>query len=205
MTRHRLIYVPSASTPSITIGRKNSVSVTGSGGNFTIGWSSGGAAANGTWLVAVIGEVQAATPPLISGGSTWTRLGTTNCYYKQCGPSEPTTYTVQYIGAAKPDGTAVTICEILGASAVDATASVTSSSTSPSVTSSAASDAIVVAMRNSSAAATITPPSGYTLQSSISGNAASAIATKLNVGSGSISPGAWNTSFSALHTLAFKV
>ena len=200
---HNLKFIRRTAAAAISIGRSNSVSVTGSGSSFTIGWSSGGAAANGTWLVAVIGETTSATHPLISGGSTWTRLGSTNCYYKQCGVSEPTTYTVQYVGSTKGDGTNVSILEIIGSSAVDVSGSATSTATSPTVTTTAT-DCIVLAMRDSAANAA-TPPSGYTRQTYSSVNAASSLATKLLVASGSVAPGSWSASCSALHTLAFKV
>lgn len=205
MTRHRLIYVPSVSSPAITIGRSRTVYTSGAGGNFSIGWPSGGAAASGTWLVAIISEATSATAPLISGGSAWTRLGSTKCYYKQCGASEPTTYTVQYVGTTKSDATSVSIIEVIGASAVDATASATSTSSAPSVTTTSATDAIVLAVGHNTGS-TPSPPSGYTLGSTTTmTNISTGLASKLNVGLGSIAPGNWGSSFTALHTIAFKV
>lgn len=194
-----------ASAASISIGRSNVRYVSGSGTDFTIGWASGGAAANGTWLVAVIGEVTGATAPLITGGSTWTRLGSTKCYYKQCGASEPTTYTVKYVGASKSEATAVAIIEVIGANSMEASASATGTNAAPSVTTTAATDCIILAMQQNTGSSP-TPPSGYTLGTTTSLiNASAAVASKLNVGSGSISPGNWGASYGSLHTLAFKV
>jgi len=189
---------------AIAVGRSNTVYTSGSGTNFTIGWTSGGAAANGTWLVAVIGEATSATAPLISGGSTWTRLGSTKCYYKQCGAAEPTTYTIQYVGSAKGDATAVAIIEVIGATSMESSSSATSTNVSPSVTTTAAGDAIIVAMQQGTGA-TPSPPSGYTLGTTVSmANASAGVASKLNVGVGTIAPGNWGASYGNLHTLAFK-
>ena len=204
MSRRRVIYVPAAAA-AISIGRSNSASVSGAGTSLSVGWASGGAAANGTWLIAVT-RVTNGTGT-ITGGSAWTQIGSTGVYYKQAGASEPTTYSVAYSGSSKSDGVVVTICEVIGASSMESSAPATNTSTSPSVTSTAAGDCVVVAMSHSSAAATITPPTGYTKQSSVSETSAflaSAIGTKLNVGSGTIAPGAWNASYSTLVSLAFK-
>lgn len=200
-------WTPASAPASISIGRSNSAAQTGSGASMSVGWASGGAAANGTWLVAVIHTNMSGTGT-ISGGSAWTQIGTTKVFYKQCGASEPTTYSITYSGSSKADGTVVTICEVIGASSMESSGSGTSTNTAPSVTSTASGDCIVLAMGHGNSAATITPPSGYTTQSSISNGTATeatAIATKLNVGTGTIAPGTWNTSFDVLASLAFKL
>lgn len=196
-------YQQTPAPASITLGRNNSNSVSGVGGSFTIGWSSGGAATNGTWLVAAI-RVSAGTGA-ISGGSTWTQIGSTGIWYKQCGASEPTTYSIVYSGSGKGDDGVVAICEVIGANSMESSASATSTNTAPSVTSTNAADCVVLGMGNNAAAATITPPTGWTKQiGNNNGSRAVAIAAKLNAGSGTIAPGTWNASYSSLVSLAFK-
>ena len=204
MSSHQLKFIRRAAA-GITIGRSNSRAVDGTGSSYTIGWAAGGAAANGTWLVAVVEEATGSgTHPYITGGSAWTRLGTTKCYYKQCGASEPTTYTISYAGASKGEGSAVAILEVFGASSVEATANASSTNAAPSVTTTDANDLIVLGAGNSSALGTVTPPTGWTTQTTGSGNAVACLATKLLAGLGSISPGNWNTTYAKLYTLAFK-
>lgn len=198
-------YQQTSAPAAITLGRSNSRAVDGSGSSYTIGWASGGAAANGTWLVAMVEEAtNSGTHPYITGGSTWTRHGTTKLYYKQCGASEPTTYTISYAGATKGEGSAVAILEVFGASSVEAVNDASSTNASPSVTSTDANDLVVVGAGNGAALGTVTPPTGWTTQTLGSSNAVACLATKLAAGSGSISPGNWNTTYKKLYTLAFK-
>lgn len=204
MSRRRLIFVP-APVAAITLGRSNSRFVDGTGGSYTIGWASGGAAAAGTLLIAVIEEAtDSGSHPYISGGSAWTRIGTTKCYYKISGASEPTTYTISYAGESKAEGSAVAILEVFGASSVEDATSASATATAPSVTSTNANDLIVVAAGNGSALGTITPPAGCTTRATGSGNAVACLATKVPGVTGTIAPGAWNTSYKKLYTLAIK-
>jgi hypothetical protein len=198
---------PAAS--SIALGRSNSASTSGAGGNYTIGWASGGAAANGTWIV-LIARDNISNAMSVSGGSAWTQVGTSKCWYKQCGASEPTTYTITYTGGSKSDGGSATMLEITGASSMESSASSSSTNTPPSVTSTSASDIVVVAGGYGSGTTTvITAPSGYTTQSKRdNATVVTAIAAKTSAGSGTISPGAWSltnsVTFQSVATLAFK-
>jgi hypothetical protein len=202
--RRRLIHIPKP-VVAITLGRSNAATADGTGGNYTIGWASGGAAASGTWLVAIVEEAtDSGSHPFITGGSAWTRLGTTKCYYKQCGGSEPTTYTISSSRGSKGEGSAVAIMEIFNAASVESTNDASNTATAPSVTSTDAADLVVLAAGNGGALGTITPPAGWTKQATGSSNAVACLATKLNAGSGTISPGAWNTTYKKLYSLAFK-
>lgn len=205
MSSHQLKFIRRAST-GITLGRSNSAYSNGVGGSYSIGWSSGGATANGTWLIAIVEEsTDSGSHPYISGGSAWTRLGSTKCYYKQAGSSEPTTYSISYAGSSKSEGSAVTILELFGASSVESTANSSATNASPSVTSTNAGDCVVLAAGyGTSGLGSFTPPSGWTSQSSVIQNAATCIAAKLNAGVETISPGNWNTTFKKLYALAFK-
>lgn len=208
MTTHRFLYVPALSA-AITLGRSNSSVKSGSGSSQSIGWASGGAAANGTWLVLAIidNETGNYTP---SGGTAWTRLGSTKIWYKQCGASEPTTYSVTYDGGSKNSAGAMVIQEILGATSVDASASTTSSgTTSPAVTVTGSADLVVLAaVATGQSANPPSAPSGYTLRASNtptgSATVLAAIATKAGVGAGTETPGAWGNSWNQLGTIAFK-
>lgn len=207
----------------ISIGRAATASKNGSVASYTIGLS-GGAAAAGTWIVAVFGG-SAPTQTIadtVGGGGTWTEMnaGSTSkrCYVKLCNGSEPTTYTITFNGTAKSTNSCCVIVEILGANATnpDAHAEATNTATSPSATSSATTDAAVLCVLDNESGASAnfsSPPSGYTSQGSISLGSSSdpptlaKIVTKLNVGSGTISPGSWITSSNTacqLWTLLFK-
>ncbi|CAB4177878.1 hypothetical protein UFOVP1004_34 [uncultured Caudovirales phage] len=204
MSSHQIKFIRRAAS-AISIGRSNSRAVDGSGGSYTIGWASGGAATVGTLLVAVVEEATSSgTHPYITGGSAWTRLGTTKCYYKICGAAEPATYTISYAGSSKGEGSAVAILEVFGATSVESTLDASATNVSPSVTSTNANNLVVVAAGNNSALGTVTPPTGWTKQSTGSGNAVACIGTKLVAGSGTISPGNWNTTYTKLYTLAIK-
>ena len=205
MSSHQIRFIRRATT-GITLGRSNSAYSNGVGGSYTIGWSSGGAAANGTWLVCVVEEkTDSGSHPYVSGGSAWTRLGTSKLYYKQAGASEPTTYTISYAGASKSEGSAVSIMELFGASSVESTANSATTNVSPSVTSTDAGDCVVLAAGyGTSGLGSFTPPTGWTTRSSVIQNAATCLAAKLNAGSGTIAPGNWNATFKQLYALAFK-
>ena len=88
----------------------------------------------------------------------------------------------------------------------DASGTATSSATPPSKTSSAATDASVIVWAGYSTPPTA--PSGYTIQGSGSIAAitvlGTAIASKLSVGSGAISPGAWSASGYVVGNILFK-
>jgi len=207
----------------ISFGRNATGSITGTNTNYTVGFS-GGASAAGTWVVAVIQDVDTGQAT-ISGGSAWTKAAggqdvgsgySARCYYKKCGASEPSTYTVTYAGSSKSDANCVTIFEVLGANATNPDdIQVTSNTATPhSVTSSATTDCVVlVAADSQMTGAGFTPPTGYTAQGNIEvANGTTflltAIAAKLNVGAGTISPGAWGspeTSADFLWTIAFKL
>ena len=206
MSSHQLRFVRRSVAAGITLGRSNSTYSNGVGSSYTIGWSSGGAAANGTWLVCVVEEnTDSGSHPYVSGGSAWTRLGTSKLYYKQAGASEPTTYTISYAGSSKGEGSAATILELFGASSVESTATSATTNVSPSVTSTDAGDCVVLAAGyGTSGLGSFTPPATWTTRSSVIQNAATCIAAKLNAGSGTISPGNWNTTYKRLYALAFK-
>lgn len=205
MSSHTLKFIRRAAVTPIAVGRANSASITGTGSSYTIGWASGGAVAAGTLLIAVIEEAtNSGTHPYISGGSAWTRLGTTKCYYKICGASEPTTYTISYAGASKGEGSAVAILEVFGATSVEDATSASATNTAPSVTSTNANDLVVLGAGYEGTLGTVTPPTGWTKQTTGSGNAVACLATKLTAGSGTISPGTWNTTYKKLYTLAVK-
>lgn len=198
-------YQQTAAPAAITLGRSNSRAVNGAGSSYTIGWASGGAAAAGTLLIAIVEEAtDSGSHPYITGGSAWTRIGTTKCYYKICGAAEPLTYTISFAGSSKGEGSAVAILEVFGAASVESVNDASSTNVSPSVTSTDANDLVVVAAGNGGALGTVTPPTGWTTQALGSGNAVACLATKLTAGAGTISPGNWNTSYKKLYTLAIK-
>lgn len=199
-------YVPPAS--GISIGRSNSASITGSGGSFAIGWASGGAAANGTWLVLVARDNISNTWN-ITGGAAWTQLGTTKIWYKQCGASEPTTYAISYSGSSKDDTACMSMIEILGASSMEVSNTGANSLTPPTLTGMTAGNiGVLVGGDNGGGTGVITAPSGYTLQTKRdTADAMTAIATKTGLGT-SESPGNWSitnsVTFNVLASLAFK-
>lgn len=213
---------PAAAPPAgVTVGRSNSAAIAGSNTSCAVGWASGGAAANGTWLVAVCRN-NTGNSYNITGGSAWTELGTSNIFYKQCGASEPTTYSCQYFGSKKDEAQAISIIEILGASSMEAGTSASATNTCPARTSTDAGDLAVIAgaLAGFLVDLTIAPPSGYTLATKndksnavgfYTSNANTILATKSSVGSGSISPGAFSCTTSSGHgtldqvaTLLFK-
>ena len=193
----------------IANGRSASNGTTGATSSFTVGF--GSASATGVWIVAV---VQSNTPVnSISGGTNaWTPVASSSSgaivYTHLVASSEPTTYTVTYSGSGKSDGAECTIFEVLNANSTnpDASGTATSSATPPSKTSSAATDASVIVWAGYSTPPTA--PSGYTIQGSgsIAGTpvTGTAIASKLSVGSGAISPGAWSASGNVVGHILFK-
>jgi len=198
-----------AAAASIAVGRSNSASTTGTGTTYSIGWSSGGAAANGTWIVFVARDNSANTP-VVSGGSAWTQLGTSKVWYKQCGASEPTTYSVSYSGSAKGDTGCCTMVEILNASSMEASATGTSTNTPPALATITSGDIVVVVGGGSGSGSNgaITAPSGYTMASKReSADAVTAAATK-TVSATSETPGAFtitnSATFAVVASLAFK-
>ncbi len=190
----------------LSVGRSNFRVVNGSSGSYTLGWAAGGAAANGTWLVAVVEEATASgTHPYFSGGSAWTRVGTSKCYYKQCGASEPTTYTVSFAGQSKGEGSAACIIEVFGASSVEAAVAASSTNASPTLSPFTTGSLVVLGAGGSGAQiTTATPPTGWTVGPRASGNAGSCLATHFPAGSGSLSPGNWDTTYTRLYSLSFK-
>jgi hypothetical protein len=210
MSSHQLKFIRRASVAGITIGRSNTASVTGTGSSYSIGWSTGGAAASGSWLVLVARD-NISNNWNITGGAAWTQIGSSKIWYKQCGGSEPASYSLSYSGSNKDEAASMTILEVLGASSMESAASAANTNTPPSVTSTNANDLIVIAGGYGGFATTgvITPPSGYTVQSKRDGQTViTAIATKPAAGSGTISPGAWSITnslvFQQVATLAFK-
>ena len=207
---------PTAAPPSgITLGRSNSAVIAGTNTSCTIGWASGGAAASGTWLVAVCRN-NTGNSFNITGGSAWTEIGTSNIFYKQCGPSEPTTYSCQYSGSNKDEAQSITILEVIGASSVEASSSAAATNTPPSRTSTDAGDLAVIAggLADFLVDLTITPPAGYTTASKhdksndvslYTSNACTIIATKSSVGTGTIAPGAFVCTTSSSHSTLQQV
>jgi len=197
---------PVAPPAGLSVGRSNFRVVNGSSGSYTLGWASGGAAANGTWLVAMLEEAMVSgSHPYFSGGSAWTRVGTSKCYYKQCGPSEPLTYTVSFFGQSKSEGSSACIMEIFGASSVEAAVAATSTNASPTLSPFTAGSLVVLGAGGSGAQiSSAVPPTGWTIGPAASGNAGSCLATNFPAGSGSLSPGNWNTTYTRLYSLSFK-
>lgn len=201
-------YRKPAAAVSLSVGRSNSASVSGAGSSYSIGWTSGGAAANGTWLVLVARD-NISNGWNIIGGSAWTQLGTTKIWYKQCGSSEPTTYTISYSGSSKADTACMSMIEILGASSVEVSGYTTNTNTPPALTGMTAGNiGVVVGGDNGGGTGVITAPSGYTMQTKRdSADAMTAIATKTGLGT-SETPGNWSitnsVTFNVVASLAFK-
>jgi len=211
----------------VSFGRTAKNSQSGVGGNYTVGFTlrgaSGVAAASGTILLAVLADnANTAGSLAISGGGTWTKLtgGTTgysscSVWMRVCGVSEPLSYTVTYSGSTATDSACCTLIEVFGAnvSNPDDIQVATNTGTSPTATSSNADDGglICVADLNGNSMSFDDTPTGYDLwsrvQTSVGNTLTAAIATRGQVGSGSISPGAWvnpATSASYLWTILFK-
>ena len=204
---NNLVYGNSVILP-LVVSRANSA---GSSGivSFELGWVSGGAAAAGVFLVAAIGS-NTGTAATISGGSTWILLNNIyghSVYYKVAGGSEPSSYTITYNGVGIKDGATASIIEIENCNATnpDASASSTYTVTNPSAISTNVDDLSVICFAGGGTAPIA--PSGYTINTSISdfpNGVGTTIANKVNVGSGSISPGDWSLPATNASTILVK-
>ena len=195
--------------PFISRGRTATATFSGTGSSYSVGFS-GGVPIAGTILLAVIADDSGAGSGLtITGGSTWTplvggysTLPSVKAFIKVCGSSEPATYTVSYSGTSLSDVSCVAIEEFVHANStnpVDVQV-LANSSTPNSATASSPSDACILLMADF---ATGTPwfdsaPPGYVLDCWQENYAplahwtpTVAIASQLNCGYGTISPGAW--------------
>lgn len=198
--------------PAPTTGRTAVGTDTGVNPDYQVGFS-GGACADGTWLVAIIND-DSGGDATISGGSTWTRasggeinVASHSCqlWYKRCGASEPSTYTVSSGG----NGSACTLLEIFDADTTnpDDIQHSTNTATAPTATQSSTNALAVIVAADDTNFTAYTEPSGYTLMDGSSFQGTSAIAVKTLSGAGSVSPGNWTgvsgtTSF--VWTLIFK-
>ena len=192
-------------------GRCASTGVGNTGANYTLGFA-GGAAANGTWIVAIISDNQPSSNNTITGGSSWTAAtgNTTGCrvFYKQAGASEPSTYTISYAGSGKANCSCTVIFEVLNANATnpDVTANATSTTTPPAVTTTGTSDISILCAPVSGAVAvpsTFTAPSGWVIPTngSLTQNTLvqCVLAYKLISGAGTITPGSWGNADKQFH------
>ena len=202
----------------VTVSRSNSASISGSNTSLSIGWVSGGAAASGKWLVAVCRN-NTGNSYNITGGSAWTEIGTSNIFYKQCGASEPTTYSCSYFGSKKDEAQSITIIELSGVTSFDEAVAAATTNTLPTTATSSNSNGLVViagGLAGFILDATITPPAGYTTQSKhdksndaglYTPNAVTIIATKSPVGAtGDNSPGSFSvTNSNTLNQVAVLI
>lgn len=191
--------------PDMAIGRTATGSANGVGSDYTVGFS-GGASAEYTLLLAVIANESGATAS-ISGGSDWTqftdRTSLFSAWYKLCGASEPSTYTIAYSGGSASDGSACSIVEVLHCSPTnpESVGALSNTDTPPPTTSTSASTCVAVLVADSvggSAPHFDVAPTGFTLQGHVDDfsvttrdTKTAAIATKLNVGIGTVTPGPW--------------
>lgn len=178
----------------------------------------------GTYLIAITTANTASSTIAdnSAGGAAWTELnsGVANmrCYVKLCNATEPSNgYRTTYGGSGGNDAACTSYMEVLGANATnpDANTAAVNTKTCSTATSSAASDFAVILVADAEALAdtgfTIAPV-GYTIQvtNSLGGVLIpinTVIATKPNVGSGTIAPGDWTTTINLsckLFTVLFK-
>jgi hypothetical protein len=196
-----------ATAAAIVQGRCASTGVNNTGSNYTLGFS-GGAAANGSWIIALISDNQTSSNNTISDGTglSWTpaagNVTGSRLYYRQCGASEPANYTISYAGSGKLNVSCAMIFEILNANATnpDAAQNATSTATPPAATTTGTSDiSILVASINGtgSSTSTFTAPSGWTIPTngSITQNALAqcVMAYKLVSGAQTVTPGSWGS------------
>lgn len=196
---------------SFDVGRSASNGKDGNFASFTISLP-GAAPVAGSWIILIGCTNTGAMTP--SGGTNgWTQIATANlggqqAWIHECAASEPSSYTITYSGANKADSCEVSIVEIVNGNATnpDDVDSATATATNASSTSSAANDIAVIGWAKVSGSIP-TAPSGYTLQTSgtnVQGPCSAALATKKNVGSGTISPGNWSASGDLLVTVLLK-
>lgn len=194
-----------------TVGR--STSGQGSGTNtYSLGFSPAPIA--GTWLVTTGINGSGNGVFSISGGTNaWTELNTGDTdkrsFVHLCAAGEPTSYTVT-IDVSMDDGGCCAMTEILGANSSNPDASTanatTTTGTQPTATSSNANDLAVLLNSNEELFITYTaPPTGYTQQVTVGMPISTTIgdvfiATKTNVGSGTITPGSWTITGSPSET-----
>jgi hypothetical protein len=208
-------------------GRSATASASGIGSNYTVGFSklgnSGITPASGTILIAILADNSNKGSGLaISGGGMWTQLtggvtGYKSCgvWLRVCGSSEPLTYTVTYGGTVSTDSACCTIVEAFKCSSSNPDGQGTGSNTgtAPSATSTNDLDTCVTLVAAFAGSSTTfdTAPANYMLrgrsQSAAATPVTTAIAVRNEVGTGSISPGAWthpDTTNSYLWTILLK-
>jgi hypothetical protein len=117
-------------------------------------------------------------------------------YYKICGGSEPTSYSVAYSGSGKSDASKAALFEITGPNATNPVdvKYAASTATNPTATASGAGEIGIILYSVENTIAQPSPPSGWTIQCQTAGTTntyAVGIATQTGLGSGSVTPGAW--------------
>lgn len=206
-----LNFVSDPDFPTVTIGRTATATVSGAAGNQSIGFT-GGASTSGKWLVAVItcSSTNPSGDGVISGGSGWTQMvtdasPTARVFYKQCGGSEPSTYTIAYSGI-KGNGMRAIVTEFTTAASTNPVDHQYNREQDhsgamqfcPSATSANANSASILACAltidgSGSATGIMNAPNGYVMQAqqaynAVDGTLCVVLAVQIRCGAGTITP-----------------